>query len=210
MPSWIKTALSWSLAILAAGSALILARHRAPAPTAPISLQHATPVSPASPMAPSPPPQRDTPRWLRAVLIVELVSAAAYLFWTATQVPLSITRSELSATLVSDALLVFLIVIAIDGFDRRSITREQRWLMVWIARPTVVLMMVALLANAMMPVPPGLDGTGVRVPSSDGADLVSVFFSVGWALVLFAFLTSLTLVCVIALSRLARHAAPDR
>lgn len=210
MPSWIKTALSGSLAILAAGSALILARHRAPAPTAPISLQHATPVSPASPMAPSPPPQRDTPRWLRAVLIVELVSAAAYLFWTATQVPLSITRSELSATLVSDALLVFLIVIAIDGFDRRSITREQRWLMVWIARPTVVLMMVALLANATMPVPPVLDGTGVRVPSSDGADLVSVFFSVGWALVLFAFLTSLTLVCVIALSRLARHAAPDR
>lgn len=144
--------------------------------------------------------------WLRALLIAELIAASAFLLFTALRIPLQITRSELSATLVPDALLVFLIVIAIDGFDRRSVTREQRWLMAWVARPSVILMMLALIVNAMMPLPPAVDTPNAGVVVSSGPDVLSGVFSIGWAVALLAFVMSLNLVCVIALSRLSRHA----
>lgn len=158
-------------------------------------------VSPQVSNAEPAPEKRTTPRWLRLLLSFEAIVVGGFLIWSGSTFPYHFFRTELTTTLVSDALLVFLIVIAIDGFDRRSITRDQRWLLKWIARPTTYAIFAALLTNLLLPITTGDD--------LDNSPEARLLLSVPWALILYVLVMAITLTCIIAVSRLDAARRPS-
>lgn len=175
-----------------------------------------TPVTIRAPTSTSTPKKTWT---LRLIVAVLYVASAVILVILAFNGAIYATRTPANATLISDALLVLLVVIAIDGFDRKSITRDQTWLLRWLAIPVVVGIALTLLANMFLPTNTD-DLVAIKAQGVEGefkwtisgspspkvmTGLDGLLLNLPWALMLWVLIMALALTTTIAISRLRRH-----
>lgn len=139
----------------------------------------------------------------RAVLVIFALGVALFVLCLAGSGALLLLRTELSATLASDVLLVLLVVIAINGFGRRKMNASEIWLTRWVSPTTVVIILLGLFSNILISATHSslTQSTSTQTGPSDDPLTVGML-QIGWAIVCLALMFGLCVVGTICVRRL--------